>query len=276
MASRFDLSRIDRRWLFLVMAFAIGVPFLLRYIPFIKPSSTSERFYAAIADLEPGSVVLVSCDYDPGSEAEIYPMNLALFRQLRGMDVKIVITQLWPQAGPLVEKALKDSKYFEKKDYGKDLVNLGFKTGNQVLISKMVESIPSAFPEDVNGTPTREVPVMKGIENFSDIDLFVILSAGTPGTKEWVQQCQSRTGKPMVSGVTAVSAPDFFAYLNSGQLVGLLSGLRGAADYETLVGTPERGVEGMGPQTFGHFLIVLFIILGNIGYFIARRREREA
>jgi hypothetical protein len=80
----------------------------------------------------------------------------------------------------------------------------------------------------------------------------------------------------MISGVTAVSAPDFFAYLHSRQLVGLLGGLRGAADYEEMAGLPGRGIDGMGPQTFGHILIVLFIIAGNIGYLMSRRKRKGA
>lgn len=277
MAGKFNLAEIDRRWLFLLMAAVITVPFLIGIRPDIVPTAMARSFYDEIENLEPGSVVLVSADYDPGSEAEIYPMNLALFRHLARKDVRVVITQLWPQAGPLVEDCLEKEYFKYGKEYGKDVVNLTYKPGGQVVIKKMYQSIREAFPFDEKKTAVAEVPAMEGVEKLDDIDLFIILSAGTPGTKEWVQQCQSRTGKPMISGVTAVSAPDFFAYLNSRQLVGLLGGLRGAADYETLVGYEGgRGVDGMGPQTFGHILIVLFIIAGNVGYVMNRRKERRA
>ena len=62
-----------------------------------------------------------------------------------------------------------------------------------------------------------------------------------PGTKEWVQQVQARFHLPMVSGCTAVSAPEYYPYLQSGQLQGLLGGMAGAAEYEKL-----RGEKGTG------------------------------
>ncbi|MEN8151316.1 MAG: hypothetical protein ABFS86_15985 [Planctomycetota bacterium] len=276
------LAKLDRRWLFLCMGLAVIVPIVLGVDLAPPASPNAHAIYDAVEALPAGSKVLVSCDYDPGSEAEIYPMNLAVFHHLARKDCRIIITQLWPQAGPLVIRAL-DNAYYTNSDgeatgkmYGKDVANLGYKTGGQILISKMLQSIRDAFPEDVNGTPVSEIPAMEGIAKLDDFDMFIILSAGTPGTKEWVQQCQSRLGKPMASGVTAVSAPDFFAYVNSGQLIGLLGGLRGASDYEKLVNVPGRGMAGMGSQLTGHLLIVFFILIGNVGYFLGRRKAGRA
>ncbi|MFV1958029.1 MAG: hypothetical protein ACC662_01315 [Planctomycetota bacterium] len=274
MASWSFLGRLDRRFLFLLMALAIVIPYLMKVEPKVIPTEWAQGVYDAVEAVPPGGVVLVSCDYDPGSEAEIYPMNVALFHHLARKDVRVILTELWPQAGPLVEKALNKAYYPGGKEYGRDVVRLGYKTGGQILISKMVQSIPQAYPTDVKDTPVGEIPAMKGVRSLHDVDLIVTLSAGTPGTKEWVQQAQARISKPMASGCTAVSAPDFFPYVLSNQLVGLLGGLRGAADYETLVGEPGRAVRGMGPQTFGHLLIVLLILVGNIGFLVARRKRR--
>jgi len=269
------LGRLDRRFLFLLMALAIVIPYLLRIEPKVIPTQWAKDMYDAVEAVPDGGVVLVSCDYDPGSEAEIYPMNVALFHQLRRKNVRVIITELWSQAGPLVEKAL-NKAYFSPpgKAYGTDVVRLGYKTGGQILISKMVQSIPQAYPTDVKDTPVGKIPAMRGVKSLHDVDLIVTLSAGTPGTKEWIQQAQARISKPMASGCTAVSAPDFFPYVLSNQLVGLLGGLRGAADYEALVGEPGRAIRGMGPQTFGHLLVVLLIVVGNIGFLVTRRKQR--
>ena len=72
MASLELLARLDRRMLFLLMALAVVVPYLLE----VESRSSSPpggrgTSSNAVERLEPGSVVLVSCDYDPGSEAEL-------------------------------------------------------------------------------------------------------------------------------------------------------------------------------------------------------------
>jgi hypothetical protein len=159
------------------------------------------------------------------------------------------------------------------KEYGTDYVNLGYMAGGIVTLLGMGASIPNTFPTDYGGTPVGQIPLMQEVEDFDDIAIVMEVSAGTPGTREWVQQVQSRFGVTLGSGVTAVSAPNFYPYIQSGQLVGLLGGLKGAAEYETLVGAPGDATKGMDAQSIVHALIVLFIILGNVTYFATRLRR---
>ncbi|RME31938.1 MAG: hypothetical protein D6800_00340, partial [Candidatus Zixiibacteriota bacterium] len=81
---------------------------------------------------------------------------------------------------------------------------------------------------------------------------------------------------PVGAGVTAVSAPKYYAYVGSGQMTGLLGGMRGAAEYEQLVGYKGRAFSGMGIQSLVHFLIVALVALGNLSYFMMRRARRKA
>jgi len=86
-----------------------------------------------------------------------------------------------------------------------------------------------------------------------------------------VQQVQSRYRVRLASGTTAVAAPPFYPYVQSGQLVGLLGGLKGAAEYEGLVGATGDATRGMDAQSIVHALIVFFILLGNVVYLMERR-----
>ena len=70
-------------------------------------------------------------------------------------------------------------------------------------------------------------------------------------------------------------APDLYPFLDSGQLGGLLGGLAGAAEYETLIERPGSASKGMGAQSMAHLVIALFVILGNIAHFAARRTSSE-
>jgi hypothetical protein len=74
-----------------------------------------------------------------------------------------------------------------------------------------------------------------------------------------------------------VQATEYFPYLQTGQLKGLLAGGRAAAEYENLL--VKRGILketgsatlGLGAQSMALFTILIFIITGNIGYFFKKR-----
>jgi hypothetical protein len=86
-----------------------------------------------------------------------------------------------------------------------------------------------------------------------------------------------QSGTPVIIGPTAVGAPKYYAYLNAGQLVGMVGGMKGAAEYEKLLAgrhpdlarTYEStraftATKGMDAQTVNHAVIILFIIAGNL------------
>jgi hypothetical protein len=98
--------------------------------------------------------------------------------------------------------------------------------------------------------------------------------SGTSATDYWIAYGNGRYKVPLAIGVTGVMATDYYPYLQSGQIFGILGGLKGAAEYETLVGTPGKAVQGMKVQMVAHLIIIVFIIIGNIGYF-AQRKKRE-
>ena len=79
----------------------------------------------------------------------------------------------------------------------------------------------------------------------------------------------------MIAAVTAVSVAGCAPYVQSGQIVGVVGGLGGAAEYEKLVDHPGKATAGMGAQSMGHLLILALVILGNIGY-ISTKRSKEA
>ncbi|HXF58686.1 MAG TPA: hypothetical protein VN539_02580 [Candidatus Saccharimonadales bacterium] len=260
-----SLRRLDRRWIFLAIGLLVVVPLLTGFhIAPVLPSARARGFYDAIEKLPAGSTVVLAGDYDPGTIAENYPMHLAATRHLMARKIKIIAVELYPGGPPLADRVLHlAGAEFDRKE-GVDYVNLGYKSGNEAVMSQMGSSIPVTFPTDRSGTPVSRIPVMKGVENFSQIKLLVSISAGYPGTKEWVQQVVSRYHVPMVAGVTAVSAPEYYPYLQAGQLQGLLGGMAGAAEYETLVKAPGLATRGMDAQSLAHVFIALMILLGNL------------
>jgi hypothetical protein len=275
-AGGFDITRVDRRFIFVLIFIAVAWPLIQPMRLPIEVSPPVQGVYDAIDAVPPGSIVMLAGDYSPDTMPELQPMTVAFLRHAFSRDLKVIVTCLWPESPPLVEQAATPLAEEFGKEYGVDYVNLGYMAGGIVTLLGMGASIPNTFPSDYGGTPVGEIPVMQGVEDFDDIAAVMEVSAGTPGTREWVQQVQSRFGVTLASGVTAVAAPNFYPYIQSRQLVGLLGGLKGAAEYETLVHAPGDATKGMDAQSIVHALIVLFIILGNVTYFATRRSKSSA
>lgn len=270
------LDKLDRRIIFIFIGAAIAFPLLFPLNIDFSVTPPVRGFYDTIQSLPEGSKILLSCDYDPGSLPELWPMHVSAVRQLCQKRIRIVCTQLWPAGSPLAEEAFNQVAVGEfNKEYGVDFVNLGFKEGREVVMVSMGTSIPKTFPADYHGNRVEDLPIMEGVENYEDLELIVNISGGLPGTKEWVLQVVSRFHIPLVSGCTAVVAPEFYPYLQSGQLNGLLGGMKGAAEYEKLVGKIGLGRRGMDSQSVSHIVVFLFILIGNIAYFSTRKRKKK-
>ncbi len=268
-----SLERLDRRWIFLMVGLLVLVPLLAPLDLPLYVSPPVQAYHDAIAKLPDGCTVLVSCDYDPASRPELVPMTETTLRQLFDKRCKVVATVLWNGGAGLVDQVLRGVGAEKQRVYGVDYINLGYKAGNEAVMVLMGQGIASAFPRDNSGLPTRGFPIMREVHDYSSFPLLVSISAGYPGTKEYVQQVQGRFHIPMVAGVTAVSAPEFYPYLQTGQLRGLLGGMAGAAEYEKLRREKGTATQGMDAQSMAHVFIALCIVLGNVVQWTRRRRD---
>ena len=186
------------------------------------------------------------------------------------------VTCLWPDGQFMADEAL-DEVAKEEFDltYGEDYVILGFRPGNEAVVKGMVSNIRKLYTTDARGTLVDNIPLMKNINKVADFDFIFSASAGYPGTVEWVQYASDPTGVPLSTGTTSIMVNDIMPMVNSGQVKGILAGMPGAAEYEALIGTPGIGTSGMDAQSIAHLVIVLFIIFGNITYFIETQRSKK-
>lgn len=270
---------IDRRLVFLFVGIAVVLPFFMTISQKMKVSPEVQQVYDAVEGLPAGSRVLMSFDYDPPSAPELQPMAEAFLYQAFKQGLKIIIIGLWPQgpqqANLALEQVLKHPDIAKLNlQNGEDYVNLGFQTGNEFVIQRMGSDFKSMFPRDYSGRAYEDLPLVRNVRNFSNIDYSFNLSAGYPGTQEWVQVAVDRYGLPMGAGNTAVQAPMMYTYLNAGQLIGLLGGMNGAAEYELVTGYTGKGTKFMLSQSFAHAVVIAFIFIGNVAYFIGGRKKK--
>jgi hypothetical protein len=258
---------IDRRWIFLLVGIGVTLPLLF---PVNLPVAASPRVkaaYQAIESVPEGSRVLVSLDYEPDIMAELQPMSIAVLRHCFRRHLKPVILTLYPAGPGLIEQALAVATAAEGgRVRGVDYTFLGYKSGNQAVILGLGENMHGLFPKDFYGTSTDSIPLMKGANSFTDFPLLIDLSGSTIADY-YIRIGASRYHRPMVLGSTAVMASDYYPYLSSGQIKGLIGGMKGAAEYERLIGIVGDARHGMDAQSLVHVIVVLLVLLGNAALF---------
>ena len=292
-----SLGKVDRKIIFAIIGIVVLIPLLKPEwvdIP-IQISPDSRKVFTELSSLEPNSKVLLSFEYGPSTKPEIHPMSVALLNHLFAKQIKVYIMALWPDGVFMATDALDQvlsSNLFNIEEYT-DYVNLGFKQGGEVVIRGVASDIRQLYTKDYKQVPMDDIPMMEGVNSVSDFDYVIDLSAGTPGTTEWVQYACDPKNVPFTSGCTSIQVTDVMPYVKSGQVRGILAGMPGAAEYESMVKEELQRLQkenspGINPgvtvptgkatgrmsaQSIAHLVMVLFIILGNISYFISRRMK---
>lgn len=267
------LARLDRRILFLLVGVGVIIPLLLPIGLPVDITEPVKAVYDQVESLREGSIVVVSVDYDPGSEAELYPATEAFLEHCFRKNLRVYMMGLWPAGPELGNNALEEIAPEHNKVYGVDYINVGYKPGGPVMLVGLGRNVERYVRTDYAGIPIDSFPLGRAVKSSRDIDFIMTLSAGDPGVLHWIIYFQARYGTPVATATTAIMAPQQYPYLSSGQLVGLLGGLKGAAEYETLVKRKARAVAGMDSQSIVHVIIVIFIILGNIVLIHQKRKK---
>ncbi len=264
------LLNIDRRWIYLLMAIAVIIPAIWPFMVPVGISGEVRAVYDFIEDLQPGEVLHLAIDYDPSTLAELHPMAEGILNQVFEKDARVIVTTL-SQFGPAMADELITRVAGEHgKEHGIDYTFLGYKPYPAITILAMGTDFRVPFPTDYYGTPVDEIPMMEDLHNFSDVECVVSMAGGNVADM-WIQYGNAKYGVPVALGVTGVMASDYYPYLQSRQIFGLLPGVKGAAEYERLLDRPGEASRGMPYQMTSHLLIIVVMIIANIGY-IARRR----
>lgn len=269
------MEKIDRRWVYLMVAVAVILPLIIPAKFPISITPETRMLYDAVEALPDSCTVMVVFDYYPSTIAECEPMTRSALHHFWRKDCKVITLSNIPLGGPsMAETVTREIAPEYDKVYSEDFVNLGYKANAIAVLSGMGTSIESIFPTDNSGTPLSELPMMDSVVNYEQIS-FIFEVADNAMPDYWVSIVNAQFGVPMGCGTTAVSAPKYYAFVGAGQFVGLLGGMKGAAEYEILIGKQGKAVVGMGAQSLVHLLIIALVILGNISFFVLRRQGRR-
>jgi len=274
------LQWIDVRILYLIILITLVIPMFKPLGLPVAVSENTNKVYETIESLPDGSVIWVSHDTGPGNAPELNPMISALARQAFRKNCKIIATSFFNEmVGPaLTQEYIEVVANEMGKVYGVDWINLGFRTNAfPAIIRIMIDDIKQgAGNVDWSGKPLDQFPIMEEVKSIKDdVDLIFTTSVGTPGYGQWMEYVAEPLHKPLTGGASLTMYSGMQHYVRSGQLKGCLGGLRGAAEYEQLVGKPGKGLAGMDAQSMAHMTVIVFLILGNIGYLLSKKSAQN-
>jgi hypothetical protein len=266
---------IDRRWIFGLLALVVIITYLLEVKVPVYITEEVREIYKRIESLDEGDVILLAMDYDPSTLAELHPMTFTVLKQCFEKKVNVIITSLHQNGPGMADQAIRETTELHRLNtgeeivYGTDLVFLGYKPYPAIVINSLGQDFHISFPADYYNTSIDSLPLTQRVHNLTDLDAIINIS-GTSATDYWIAYGAAAYNVPLAIGVTGVMATDYYPYLQSGRIFGLMGGLKGAAEYEQLADNQGRAMAGMAMQMWAHILIIGFIIIGNIGYFMTR------
>lgn len=280
------LARLDRRWVYLGLFIFTLVPLLLNLNLPVYVTPPVQSFYDTIESLPADRFVVISSNWDAGTYAENEPQTIAIFRHLLRRRLKFVFMAAGqPNAPQLTQNALTQALQLEYPggippgeypQYGRDYINAGFKVRNTPWVRSFVGDPVAAWSADWKGRPIAEMPLLAGSGRLPDRASCLIDITGSATIDAWVSLVGSE-GLRIQLACTAVMAPEQYPLLATGQLTGMLTGMRGAAEYEKLLGAESRATRMMGGQSFAHLYLFFLIGLGNVAVvrgYLARRHRR--
>jgi hypothetical protein len=263
---------VDRRWLYLIL-FVNIVIFLLA--PLRMPASISppvQKFYDEIEKLQPGDLVMISSNWSASTLAENQPQLEAVITHLMRKQARFTIISIEAQSRDisyrLAERVTKEKGY----QYGEQWAHFGFVPNLVVAIKGMVTDLPNTIKQDVRGTEISKMPALRGVKSLSDYK--VVIDVTPSGTvPAWISY--SPKNLTILYCPTSVMAAEAYTYLDSGQIKGMITGAKGAQEYEQLLGIKGLGAPFANTISFSHLLIIAFILLGNFAMLMNRLQARR-
>jgi hypothetical protein len=281
------ILEIDRRWVFVGVAIVVIVPFFVPMGQDVLVTKETRWVFEEIDALAgTGKPLLLAMDYDPGTMAELQPMANAVLDHCFSRDIPVIGMTFQPTGVGLAEEALNTAaaryraRTGKEKAYGTDYVFMGYKPYYSIVIVQMGQDFGEAHETDHKGTLKKDLPIVADVRNYDDIGLCMDL-AGSALPRAWINYAVGRFGARFTMGVTGVMAADFYTYVQTKQSLGILGGMKGAAEYERLnvenghaskLGLASRGMDS---QSWTHIFIIFLIVMGNAAYFATRGQKRN-
>jgi hypothetical protein len=257
----------------------MGLVFIAILIPALNPlglplmvGSMSEAWYDTVDSLPAGSIVLFDIGYGSGGYPSLGPGNIAAFHQLFEKDLRIVVMATALEGGmmyPLIMEGVKPESNYGAV-YGEDYVFLGYIAGDQTAMAGVLGDLHALASTDYQGTSLSSLSLMDEVSGAEDFDLVAYMTTAGGTAEGWVYQAYSQYNRPVVGGMLSMMTTSMKPYYDSGQMLGLMDGIKGAADLEFLTNHPGDAIVSSDILSFTQTLVLIFILIGNVAFWMQK------
>lgn len=230
-------------------------------------------WYDTVDALPEGSVILMDIGYGSGGYPSLGPGNIAALHQMFEKDLKVVLMATALEGTmmyPLIMDSVKPEENYGLV-YGEDYVFIGYIAGEQTAMAGVLGDLKSLVSMDYQGTSIDSLSLMDNINGADDFDLVVYLTTAGGTAEGWVYQAYSQYNKDVIGGVLSMMTTSIKPYYDSGQLLGIMDGIKGAADLEFITGHPGDAIISSDILTFTQILVLILLLVGNVSYWMLKR-----
>jgi len=257
----------------------MGLVVIAILIPALNPlglplmvGSMSENWYDTVDSLPAGSIVLFDIGYGSGGYPSLGPGNIAAFHQMFAKNLRIVMMATALEGSmmyPLIMAGVKPESNYGAV-YGEDYIFLGYIAGGQTAMAGVLGDLKSLVSSDYNGNPISGYSIMDNVGGADDIDLVAYMTTSGDTAEGWVYQAYSQYNRALLGGCLSMMTTSIKPYYDSGQLLGIMDGIKGAADLEFLTGHPGDAIVSSDILSFTQTLVLIFILVGNVAFWMQK------
>jgi len=309
------LQALNRNALYLSLFAVVSGSLILTHLTSLQvpaqPQPCTKDTYTLLRNIPAGDTIIIDTGATNSTRGENGGEMEAVFRIAMRERLRFVLyTWQEPQCIEIAKGVIAkinlerrtsnppEPEYREWDDY----VILGFFPDGGTMLQTVASNIRDAWAAKKEKDPAGrersvfESPVLKNIHRVEDIRAYVNIAMSN-----LMPTIVARVGRklPVISMITGVMFPEQLNYYKSGQLKGLINGLVGTVELETLM---EKGIDAKG-EVGGHApgppvaaafpgeknyargmdyyfafccamsLLIVAIVIGNVGMMLERRRK---
>lgn len=271
-----------RSWIYWLLVAILGGALLLGNendtLPHAWPGIAP--VYNTIEALPNGVTVLVDWAYDPATAGEMDLVAEPVLEHLLAHNANLVVISQLP-LGPatarrLLAKASQGSGAVAARRLETVVVEGGFLPGGAATLALLGQSPAVGLPLDLQGRAAEMRPALATLAEDGPV-LSLVVSARSEPVQRWLEQVQPQNGVPVIAVTSAAAAPVLQPYVDSGQLVGVVSGYNGGIVYRELMlrALPRAEQEQLWRQINGHnwalAALLIVIVAANVALSFERR-----